>query len=74
MTDADVIVSVRAAIPDVQAIYGFGSTARGDASHDRDVDVATLAPHPLDRCTGGRSRSVSPVGSIATSTWSTCAR
>lgn len=36
------------AIPDLVAVYRFGSTARGMARADSDVDLAVLAPHPLD--------------------------
>ncbi len=34
--------------PTVQAIYLFGSQARGDARADSDVDVAVLLPKPVD--------------------------
>lgn len=33
---------------DVQAIYLFGSTARGDETKESDIDIAVLAARPLD--------------------------
>ena len=38
---------IREAVPDVRAIYLFGSRARGDAGSASDVDLALLAPKPL---------------------------
>lgn len=39
---------IRDAVPGVVAIYLFGSRARGDARGGSDVDLAFLAPQPLD--------------------------
>jgi predicted nucleotidyltransferase len=33
------------AFPDAQAIYHFGSTARGEAAPGSDIDLALLLPH-----------------------------
>lgn len=38
---------VRAALPDLRWLALFGSTARGDATRDSDVDVAVLAGEPI---------------------------
>jgi predicted nucleotidyltransferase len=38
---------VRARVPDVIAIYAFGSRARGDALEGSDYDLAVLARTPL---------------------------
>ena len=40
--------TIRATVPGVQAIYIFGSRARGDAGPESDLDVAVLASRPLD--------------------------
>jgi len=37
-----VIETLRGALPDVVAIYRFGSTATGQAGRDSDVDIAVL--------------------------------
>lgn len=42
------VATIRAAMPDVQAIYCFGSTAAGTDGPGSDLDLAVLAPHPLD--------------------------
>jgi predicted nucleotidyltransferase len=43
-----VIALVRAAFPDVIALYLFGSCARGDATARSDVDLAVLSESMLD--------------------------
>ena len=35
-------------VPDVQAVYAFGSRAEGAARPDSDLDLAVLAARPLD--------------------------
>ena len=47
MNDATVIRIVREAIPDVIAIYRFGSTVSGQTHAESDVDLAFLAPRAL---------------------------
>ncbi len=47
MTDAEIAELLRAEVADVIAVYRFGSTARGDAGPDSDVDLAVLARAPL---------------------------
>lgn len=39
---------LQAAIPDLIAVYLFGSIARGDAGRESDVDFAVLAGSPID--------------------------
>jgi uncharacterized protein len=46
--DATIAALVRAAVPDVVAVYRFGSSVSGTDRPDSDVDVAFLAPRPLD--------------------------
>jgi predicted nucleotidyltransferase len=47
--DDDLIIeTLRGALPDVVAIYRFGSTATGQAVRDSDVDIAVLPAVPLD--------------------------
>jgi predicted nucleotidyltransferase len=48
MNDADAIRIIREAVPDVIAIYRFGSTVSGGARRGSDVDVAFLASRPLE--------------------------
>jgi len=43
-----VIDLILAELPDVEAIYVFGSRARNDARADSDVDLAVLARSPID--------------------------
>jgi uncharacterized protein len=43
-----VVERIRAAVPEVEAIYLFGSRARGQQSKDSDVDIALLAASPLE--------------------------
>jgi predicted nucleotidyltransferase len=46
--DSGVIVQhLLDAIPDVIAVYRFGSTARGQARPESDIDVAVLAGSPI---------------------------
>ena len=45
---AVIVETVCAALPDVLAIYLYGSRARGDALALSDVDVAVLPRHPMD--------------------------
>lgn len=42
------IASLRGALPDLVAIYRFGSTTRGEARADSDLDFAVLPAAPLD--------------------------
>jgi len=39
--------TIRAAVPDLQAVYMFGSRARGDAGPKSDLDLAVLADKRL---------------------------
>jgi predicted nucleotidyltransferase len=48
MDDARAIELIRETVPDVIAIYRFGSTARDEQRGDSDVDLALLAPAALD--------------------------
>ena len=45
---ADVVAAVRHAVPGLVALYAFGSRVRGDAAPGSDLDLALLAPAPLD--------------------------
>lgn len=42
-----VVAAIRAAMPDLQAIYRFGSTAAGTDGPGSDLDLAVLGPRPL---------------------------
>lgn len=46
--DTSAVETIREAMPTVQAIYRFGSTATGAANADSDIDLAMLAPRALD--------------------------
>ena len=46
--DALIIETLRGALPEVVAIYRFGSTATGQAGKESDVDIAVLPAAPLD--------------------------
>ncbi|PJB32602.1 MAG: nucleotidyltransferase domain-containing protein [Deltaproteobacteria bacterium CG_4_9_14_3_um_filter_65_9] len=47
--DDDLIIeTLRGALPDLAAIYRFGSTATGQAGKDSDVDIAVLPAAPLE--------------------------
>ena len=49
MKDDDLIIeTLRGALPDVVAIYRFGSTATGQAGKESDVDIAVLPAAPLE--------------------------
>ena len=48
MNDAEAVRIIRDAIPDVVAVYRFGSTVEGGTHAASDVDLAFLAPRPLD--------------------------
>lgn len=53
MIDEAVIVrQVRAAFPDVQAVYLFGSFAEGDPWPKSDVDIALLLQHDMAKRVG----------------------
>lgn len=43
-----VVQAIRDAVPGVQAVYLFGSRARGDANAQSDLDVAVLRARPLE--------------------------
>ena len=46
--DASAVDTIRQAVPIVQAIYRFGSTATGVENAESDIDIAVLAPRALD--------------------------
>jgi len=48
MDDARATGIIREALPDVVAVYRFGSTIRGEERAESDVDLAVLASAPLD--------------------------
>jgi predicted nucleotidyltransferase len=41
------VAAILREVPDAQALYAFGSQARGDANAVSDLDLAILAPHPV---------------------------
>ena len=45
---AEAIALIRGELPDVQAIYLFGSQASGEASAESDVDLAVLSQRKID--------------------------
>jgi len=47
MNDAEAIRIIREAMPDVIAIYPFGSTASGQTHGESDIDLAFLVPQAL---------------------------
>ena len=46
--DAIAVAQIRAALPEVVAIYRFGSTVDGSSGPQSDVDLAVLTTAPLD--------------------------
>jgi predicted nucleotidyltransferase len=46
--DATIAAVVRAGVPAVSAIYRFGSSVIDATRADSDIDIAVLAPEPLD--------------------------
>ncbi len=38
---------IRSKVPDLVAVYLFGSAARGDQTPQNDIDLAFLSPRPL---------------------------
>lgn len=46
--DAKAVAEIRAALPEVVAIYRFGSSADGTVGRESDVDLAVLTTLPLD--------------------------
>ena len=47
MNDNTLIAFIREAIPDLIALYRFGSSAKGGTRPDSDVDLAVLTPYPM---------------------------
>ena len=47
MNDHELIQFIRQAIPDLIALYRFGSHAKGNTSPDSDVDLAVLTGDPI---------------------------
>ncbi|MGQ0554344.1 MAG: type VII toxin-antitoxin system MntA family adenylyltransferase antitoxin [Nitrospiraceae bacterium] len=47
INDNALIEFIRKAIPDLIALYRFGSQANGTVRPDSDVDIAALARHPI---------------------------
>lgn len=43
-----VVELIRGAVPDVEAIYLFGSRARSEQSPESDIDIAMLVESPLE--------------------------
>lgn len=78
MPDLAPLLAVLAeAVPDAAAVYAFGSAARGEATAESDLDLAVLAPAPLDalarfdlqeRLAGLAGRDVDLVDLLAAST------
>ncbi len=48
MTPDHIVQAVRAVLPDVLAIYWFGSSATGQTHPESDVDIAVLMPQRMD--------------------------
>jgi predicted nucleotidyltransferase len=49
--ESALVTSLRSTLPDVQAMYVFGSVARGDERAGSDLDLAVLCPRPLPSAT-----------------------
>jgi predicted nucleotidyltransferase len=47
MDTADILDTIKRALPDVRAIYLFGSRAEGEARSESDIDIAVLPRSPL---------------------------
>jgi predicted nucleotidyltransferase len=43
----DILTTIRAAVPELVAVYQFGSTTDGTTHADSDLDLAVLARRPL---------------------------
>ncbi len=48
ITPEQIIQATRTTLPDVQAIYWFGSSAMGQTHPDSDIDIAVLMPRHMD--------------------------
>ena len=48
MTDAELVRAIRDAIPEVIAVYRFGSSVEGTTHGESDIDLAVLLPQALD--------------------------
>ncbi len=48
ITSEQIITATRTALPDVQAIYWFGSSAMGQTHSESDIDIAVLLPRRMD--------------------------
>lgn len=77
MNDDGRVALIRRTVPDVVSVYRFGSSVDGTARPDSDVDLAFLAPRPLDpvvrfdlqqRLAIGHGREVDLVDLAATTT------
>lgn len=44
----DIVLQLRAALPELRAVYLFGSTATGNVTSQSDIDLAVLLPRRLD--------------------------
>lgn len=48
ITPEQILQATRKLLPDVQAIYWFGSSAHGQTHTESDLDIAVLMPHRID--------------------------